>query len=318
MKRLINTIASLTLFTTAVTADELKLADFQPPTHFIVGSVYAPFSEAISEATDGDVTVRLFMGGNLGQAQQSNTTVLSTALLTSRLASPVIPHLHFQQHCLLNCPALSRLTQEPKKYLPTLICCRTNTVLLGLWNNAPNLLLMADKRVDSIDDLQGLAIRVPSRNAGLIALAWGANPVSMPAPAIYNAMQTGVLDGAMIDATTLKAFRLAEVTSSVTMGMDTTISQFFLIMNRDSFADLNEEQQEAIISAGRNASMTANAAWLSVAQGTLADFAATEGKEVIVLSDQSAADFNEVSRITVEQIVADSDGANYVNALRGE
>ena len=62
----------------------------------------------------------------------------------------------------------------------------------------------------SIEDLRGLKIRVPSRNSGLVVEAWGATPVSMPAPEIYNAMQTGVVDGAMIDATTLTAFRLGE------------------------------------------------------------------------------------------------------------
>ena len=36
---------------TAVAADELSLADFQPPQHFIVDEVYGPFAEAVAAAS---------------------------------------------------------------------------------------------------------------------------------------------------------------------------------------------------------------------------------------------------------------------------
>lgn len=45
-------------------------------------------------------------------------------------------------------------------------------VLVALWNNAPNLLFMAEKPVKSIGDLAGLTIRVPARNAGIAAPAF--------------------------------------------------------------------------------------------------------------------------------------------------
>ena len=193
-------------------------------------------------------------------------------------------------------------------------------ILVGLWNNAPNLLLMADDPINGLDDLKGLNIRVPSRNAGLVVQAWGANPVSMPAPDIYNAMQTGVIDGAMTDATTLGAFRLAEVTNHITQGMETSISLFFLIMNRDVFADLSEAEQQAVLEAGRDASINGNAAWLAIADKALASFAETDGKEVITLSPEEAARFNTASAAVVEVIVAEveADGIaarDYIGAL---
>ena len=66
------------------------------------------------------------------------------------------------------------------------------------------------------------------------AMKWAVallNPTSRPAFA-YLASQ-GVIDGAMTDATTLGAFKLAEVTKFITTGMETTFSSFFLIMNRE-------------------------------------------------------------------------------------
>jgi TRAP-type C4-dicarboxylate transport system substrate-binding protein len=195
--------------------------------------------------------------------------------------------------------------------------------LLALWSNAPNLLFTAEKPVRTLEDLKGLKIRVPSRNAGLVVEAWGATPVSMPAPEIYNSMQTGVIDGAMIDATTLGAFKLAEVTKYITMGMNPTISSFFLVMNRDSFNDLTEEQQQVVLEAGRQASLDGNEAWLGIADKALAAFKATEGKEVIVLSDEEAEKFNAASAPVVEKVIAEADGDGldataYVAALKTE
>lgn len=317
--------AALMLVSPMASAQELKLADFSPPTHFVVDTTYTPMADAISEATGGDVTVKLYMGGELGPgpAEQYNRVIEGVADIAFTL--PGYTASNFPLTLMAELPGVIEPetgTERIQANIDMLSDEYRRTVLVGLWNNAPNLLLMAEKQVESMDDLAGLNIRVPSRNAGLVVQAWGANPVSMPAPEIYNAMQTGVIDGAMIDATTLRAFRLAEVTSSITMGMDTTTSLFFLIMNRDVFADLDEAAQAAIKEAGREASLNGNKAWLEVADAALSDFAATEGKTVIELSEDEAARFNAASSAVTEQIVADAEAEGiaaeaYVSALRG-
>lgn len=311
---------------TAAGAQELKLADFQPQTHFVVETMYTPFAEAIAQATDGAVTVRVFMAGELGPgpAEQYNRVVDGVADIAFGL--PGYTASTFPMTLLAELPGV--LTPEGGAQALAdnahmLAGEYRRAVLVGLWNNAPNLLLMRSREVRTLDDLAGLNIRVPSRNAGLVVQAWGANPVSMPAPEIYNAMQTGVIDGAMIDATTLGAFRLAEVTNSITMGMDTTMSMFFLVMNRDSFTALPEAHQQAVLDAGREAAIRGSAAWLGVAERALAAFATTEGREVITLSPEEAARFNAASGPVVAQIITEADAAGipasaYVAALRGE
>lgn len=307
-------------------ADELKLADFQPPSHFIVSKVYEPMSSAITEATGGDVRVKVFMGGELGPgpAEQYNRVVDGVADIAFSL--PGYTASNFPKTLLAELPGVidadtgtARLVEN----LGSLDKEYRRVVLLSLWNNAPNLLLMADKPVEKLDDLAGLNIRVPSRNAGLVTQAWGANPVSMPAPEIYNAMQTGVIDGAMIDATTLRAFKLAEVTQYVTQGMQSTISEFFLIMNRDVFADLDDAAQDAIRAAGKQASLDGHAAWQQAAAAALEAFAGMDGKQVITLSAEEAARFDSLSAEVVRDIIATAEAEGieaqaFIDALQGD
>lgn len=318
--------AALVLAATTASATDLKLADFQPPSHFVVENVYKPMAEAISAGTDGAVTVSVFMGGELGPgpAEQYNRAVDGVADIAFGL--PGYTASNFPKTLLTELPGVIDAetgTAKVQDHTDMLAKEYRRVALLGLWNNAPNLLFTAEKPIRSLADLKGLKIRVPSRNAGLVVEAWGATPVSMPAPEIYNSMQTGVIDGAMIDATTLGAFKLAEVTNYITMGMDSTISSFFLIMNRDSFEDLTDDQQKVVLDAGRQAALDGNKAWLGIADKALEGFKATEGKEVIVLSDEAAAEFNAASAPVVEKVIADADAAGleasaYVDALKAE
>lgn len=312
MKLVSTLVAALSLaVATNASAKELKLADFSPPTHFVVDSTYKPFADSIAKATDGKVTVRVYMGGELGPgpADQYNRAVDGVADIVFSL--PGYTASNFPKTLLAELPGVlngEAGTESLMANYDLLADEYRRVVLLSLWNNAPNLLFMASKPVEKLEDLAGLNIRVPSRNAGIVVESWGANPVSMSAPEIYNAMQTGVIDGAMIDATSLGAFKLGEVTNYVTEGMDTTASEFFLVMNRDSFNDLTEDQQKAVLDAGKTAARNASAAWHGVAGKALAGFGATEGKTVITLAPEEVAKFNEASAKAIEKVIAEAEG----------
>jgi len=327
MKSLTTGLAAMLLLAPQLaSAKDLKLADFQPPTHFVAEKGYKKFAETIAEKTGGEVTVTVYMGGELGAgpAEQYSRAVEGVADIAFGL--PGYTASNFPVTLLSELPGVIQADTGTERIMANIDLLSSEyrrVVLLGLWNNAPNLLMTANKPVRSMADVKGLKLRVPSRNAGLVVSAWGGTPVSMPASEVYNAMQTGVIDGAMIDATALGAFKLEEVTKYITMGMDTTISDFFVIMNRDSFEGLTDDQQQIVMDAGRQLALDGNAAWLGIADKSVADFAARDGKEVITLTPEAAAEFNAASAPVVEQVVAEVDGQGlngsaYVKALKGE
>ena len=70
----------------------------------------------------------------------------------------------------------------------------------------------ADKPVREVGDLRGLKIRTPSRTGGWILEALGATPVGMPVPQLPQALERGVVDGALIPWQIIPQFKLQELT----------------------------------------------------------------------------------------------------------
>jgi len=95
-----------------------------------------------------------------------------------------------------------------------------------------------------------------------------------------------------------------------------------MVMNRDSFNGLTEEQQAAVLEAGRDVSLIANGIMLNGSAQGLADFNAVDGKAVIELSAEEAAKFDAASAPVLEQVISEAEAANipareYVAQLQG-
>lgn len=302
-------------------AEEMKFASFMAPTHPYTAGCFQPFADRIGAVTSGATTVRLYAGGESGAGPTEQYSRVVDGVAEFAISLPGYTASNFPLTLLAELPGVI----DPQTGTETLW---TNIGLLedeyrrahlvALWSSAPNLLFTASKPVHTPEDVQGLKIRVPSRSAGLQVEAWGGSPVSMPVSEIYNALQTGVIDAAMIDATAVDAFKLAEVANYITAGMDSTNSPFFILMNRDAYDGLDDAQKTAIDDARREASLACNAVQLQVAASGLEKFSGMDGKELIELTPEEAKAFNDLSAGVVDQVVGESgEGAQQiVDALK--
>lgn len=300
---------TLGLGLSAAKAETLKFANFMAPTHPYVASTFEPFAKAVEEITKGEVKVQLYNGGELGAgpAEQYARAVDGVADLSISL--PGYTASNFPLTLVAELPGVldeQTGTETLWKHIELLQSEYRRTPLVALWSSAENILYSAKKPIRTIDDIKGMKIRVPSRNSGLLIEAWGGTPVSMPVSDVYNALQTGVIDAAMIDGTATKAFKLSEVANYVTLGMKTTNSPFFIVMNRDAFQSLTDEQKAAIQAAGRQASLNGQQSQLKVAASGIEAIAAMPGKEVIRLTPEQAAPFDAIAVEVTEKIVAET------------
>ena len=105
------------------------------------------------------------------------------------------------------------------------------------------------------DDMKGRKFR----SAGItFADMWktaGASIVSPPSNEIYNAFQSGVINGTDTSLGSFASMRLYEVTDCLTAPGDNALWFMYepVLMSKKSFNKLNKKQQAAIIAAGKKA-----------------------------------------------------------------
>lgn len=317
------TMMGLGLALNSAAAETLKFANYMAPTHPYVASTFEPFARAIEGGTKGEVKVQLYNGGELGAGPAEQYSRAVDGVAEFAISLPGYTASNFPLTLMAELPGVIEEktgTETLWRHLDLLQPEYRRVKLVALWSSAENILYSAKKPVRSPDDLKGMKVRVPSRNSGALVEAWGGTAVSMPVSEVYNALQTGVIDAAMIDGTATKAFRLGEVANFITLGMKTTNSPFFIVMNRDAWDGLSDDERAVVEAAGKQASLDGQAAQLRVAEEGIKSFGETAGKEVIRLTPEEAAAFDAIAaRVTDEVVSAGGDQARaIVNALAGK
>lgn len=103
------------------------------------------------------------------------------------------------------------------------------------------------EEITSYKQLEGMKIRVGGGVANDVGKALGVAGVNLPAPAVYEAIASGVADGVFFPLETLHSFKIDELTKFSFMnpdGMYTT--SFALIMNSDTYNDLDDSHKACI------------------------------------------------------------------------
>ena len=293
-------------------ADELKLAHFASTKYHLHNEMFLPLAEQIKQATGGATTIRVYPGGELGKGPVKQYDRVIDGVADMVYALPGYTAAQFKKTLLVELPGIvkrgTNKTDVVWKNVGMLDKEFRRTKLLGLWTASEASLLMAKKPVRSLADLKGLKIRVPSKNTGRVVEAWGATAVSMPITQVYTSMETGVVDGVLVDTSVLSSFKLGEVTKYITTGMNATHSMFMLIMNRDSWNDLDSATQKKLteltgadMSEGGRVTMTnaSNRALKKWVDG---------GGEVIELSASAAAEFNAATDALAAKVISELDG----------
>jgi TRAP-type C4-dicarboxylate transport system substrate-binding protein len=107
---------------------------------------------------------------------------------------------------------------------------------------------MAEKEVRKPDDLKGLKMRIPTRTGAWIIEALGAAPAAMPVPALPQALQKRVVDGALIPWEIIPPLKLQEVTKYQIEGPNKErfgTTTFQVSMNKNTWAKLPPDVQKA-------------------------------------------------------------------------
>jgi TRAP-type transport system periplasmic protein len=86
------------------------------------------------------------------------------------------------------------------------------TKLLATWVHDEGYVHTSAKPVKTLADFKGLKMRAPTRQTNKLLAALGATPVSMPVPAVPDAMSKGTIDGFLLPWEIFPSLKLQELT----------------------------------------------------------------------------------------------------------
>ena len=305
-------------------AQELKFANFTPPFHTVNASVIEKLNADLSAATGGSLTVRGYHGGELGKGpvEQYVRAVQGAADITWGL--PGYTSTQFKKTMIAELPGVVAPDGAGyegiwRAYADNLAGEFPGTKPLALWTSEPNVMIMKSNVVRSPADLAGLKIRVAGATAAEVATALGATPVQMPINQVYNALQTGLIDGVFTGASTLSDFKLDEVADAITLGAPLGRLTFFAVIGEGSYNALSADARAALDAAsGVGLSRSAEDAWLATATAAIAAAREDSANTMVDLSEAEIAAFEEAVSNVTATYVASVGGEATLAAMRGE
>ncbi len=307
-------LAGAVSLTAAAQATEIKLSHFMSPQHPFHPMIFEWWGGKVSDATGGEVTVRIFPAGELGQGPlEQYSRAIDGVADVAFVVQGYTPGNPFPLSLIAEQPGAikdpMKATEAMNRAQDLFADEYKRVKLLATWAMPPAVLFTREKPVQSIDDVQGMKIRAGSKEAGKLIEAWGATPIFMPVTEIYTAMQTGVVDAVLINASGAAAFKLTEVSRYMISGFDSLPAVFTLVMNRDTFAGLSDAEKTALDSVS-GAALEAHAGEVGnrMTLGSIKAFLDTDGRSEIRLSPEAAAPFNEAAAGVLEAAVSKLEG----------
>ncbi|MFZ7092421.1 TRAP transporter substrate-binding protein [Primorskyibacter sp. 2E233] len=323
VKRFAAALAATTVLAAPAIAEELKFANFTPPFHTINASVIEKMNADLSAATGGELTVRGYHGGELGAGPVEQYVRVVQGVADLGWGLPGYTSSQFGKTMIAELPnaipldkpgyeALWEAFDEIKGEFP-------GTKPIALWTSEPNIFIMKDHDIRKPEDLAGLKIRVAGSTAAQVAEAMGATPVQMPINQVYNALQTGLIDGVITGASTLSDFKLDEVANSYSLGANLGRLVFYTVMTGTKYDSMSDEMKSAIDGvSGMELSKSAEMAWNATADAAIEAARVAGDNTVIDLSADEIAGFETAVADVVNGYVAEVGGEAALAAMRGE
>ncbi|MFY0543898.1 TRAP transporter substrate-binding protein [Brevibacillus sp. H7] len=216
------------------------------------------FAELVKQKTNGSVEVEVFPSSTLGN-DRDLIEGMQMGSVDFALVAGVLSNF-YEPYSILELPYLFRDKEHLEKVLYGPVGDELKAELLenaklrGLqfWMRGPRE-LTANKKVEKLEDLKGIKIRVPEIPASIAAWkAMGATPTPMAFGEVYSSLQTGVIDAQENPRALIDSAKLNEVQKYL-MKTDHVFGYVLLTMSDLTYNKLTPEQQKAVEEAAKEA-----------------------------------------------------------------
>ncbi len=294
----------------------LRLHQFLPPPATVPAQILKPWGETLAELSEGRLKIEHFDAMSLGgrppelmdQARDGVVDIAMTVVgytpgrfprtevieLPFMMTSPVATSAAFWE--------MVETDWQDNEY--------KDVKVLGAWVHGPGQ-IHTKEGVSSLEDMNGLTLRGPTRVINDLLSELGAEPVGMPLPGVPEALSKGVVQGTVIPWEVTPAVRLAELLSHHTeFAGDEALytAAIVLVMNKAKY-DALPDDLKAILDAESGAKLSTYAAEVMWDMDVpTRQIAVDAGNTIVQLDEAEVARWKEASVPVIDRWVAEMDG----------
>jgi tripartite ATP-independent transporter DctP family solute receptor len=271
----------------------LKASDVHPAGYPTVAAT-ENLGKKLEQATNGRLSMQMFVSMQLGGEKETIEQTQLGALQFNRVSvgtlGPVVDDLN-----ALNIPFVFRSTMHMNKVvdgdigaeLLDKVTSNANANLIGLcWMDAGARSFYTTKKpIKTIDDLKGQKVRVIGNPMFVdMANALGANGVAMGYDQVFNALQTGVIDGAENNPPSYVFDNHYTVAKYYTLTEHLVVPEM-LVYSKKGWDALSKDDQALIKKFAREAQAEARVLWAKYETAAM-EKAKAAGNQIIEVTDK--------------------------------
>jgi TRAP-type transport system periplasmic protein len=262
----------------------------------------------IEKRTNGKVAISYFPGGTLTPAAQTYDSVVKgiadigfSVFAYSRGKFPLMEAIDLPLGYKSGAQATELINAFYTKFQPKEL---NEVKVLYLHAHGPGV-VHSKSPIATLEDMKGKKMRATGL-ASKIVTALGGAPVGTTMPETYDALRTGVAEGAMAPLEALKGWKWGEVVSSTTLNYASAYTTgMFVVMNKTKWAALPPDVQKVFTEVSQEWIGKQGRTWDEIdVEGS--DFIKAKGNKTITLSKEEDTRWAEKVKPLLDEYVANA------------
>lgn len=306
------TTVALAIGSTNATAETvLKISSWLPPTHGINTEIFSGLISMMEEATGGEVSGELVFGLAPPPAQMdlildgaADMAIIFHGYQAGRfVATKLIELPGFEGSAEASSVAYWRVHEAHLAQLDE----HRGVKVIALNTHGPGQ-IHSTEAIESLADLKGLKTRIGGGVAGDVGAALGLVGINVPAPKVYETLESGAADAVAMNVGERVGFKLNEVAKNLyDMPGGLYRGSFAIIMSQEAFDDLPADVQTALDENvfGETASRMAGKAWDKSDEIAYEATLDTEGATIVNASESDQAAFIDIASSVQKKVLAE-------------
>lgn len=291
----------------------LRLHQFLPPQATIPANAITPWIEKVESESDGRIEIEHYPAMQLGGAPPALYDQARDGVVDIVWTLPGYTPGRFNKIEAFELPFMVTSAEATSKAFYEFVQEHAldefqDVKLLVAHTHGPGLLHVRGEGVHSLEDMEGLKLRGPTRVITNMLERLGASAVGMPVPAVPESLSKGVIDGAVIPWEVTMPLKVPELVDTHTgfsgdHGLYT--ATFVMVMNKDSYEGLPDDLKQVIDNnSGIEAAALFGAA-MDAGDGVGLEKAQATDNEIITLDAEETERWKEAAGPTVDAWIAE-------------